>query len=285
MKGGVVARDRAVLWLVAAALVAGCQAAGSDSPPDKTAPRQPERVEPQESPAALHLTFEDGAAEVGAVVPGAANAGAAEVETTVETIGGGRVLRAEGRSGGFAIRFPQFTREPQPGAAVLKVVASEAGTFDPGKRAFRFGADFVLDAESGGTEIDDGDNLIQRGLFGDAAQFKIQVDRRVPSCRIQGSAGEVFVKAEREVEPEAWHRVVCERRDDVVHLTVGRFDDDGRLTKRRWTSRGKIGTIDLGAEDSYLSVGGKLGTTGTVVQSSTDQFNGVVDEVFFELIK
>jgi hypothetical protein len=59
----------------------------------------------------------------------------------------------------------------------------------PGSRDFEFGAGFSLDTKSTGDHADNGDNLIQRGLFGDKAQYKIQVDKGKVSCRIKGSGG------------------------------------------------------------------------------------------------
>jgi hypothetical protein len=53
---------------------------------------------------------------------------------------------------------------------------------------FRFGAAFRLDAVSQGSRADNGDNLVQRGLSGDPAQYKLQLDGRVPACRVQGAA-------------------------------------------------------------------------------------------------
>jgi len=260
---------------------AGCRETGVASP--RATPSPAEGSTPAAA-AALRLTFEDGAAEVGAVVPSATNAGSVEVDSAVRTYGGGRIVRTKGREGGFALRFPELSRGSSPSLAVLEVVGRENRAFDPGKGPFRFGADFLLDAQSAGTSIDDGDNLIQRGLFSDPAQFKIQLDHRVPSCRVLGSEGEVFVEAGAEVEPNAWYRVACERKGDQVTLVVGRFDRQGRLSVQRRSARGPIGSVDIEGPESRLSVGGKLGASGALATSSTDQFNGVLDNVFFELI-
>lgn len=275
-------RGKALRWigvgsiLVGAAL--GCRAAAEDTP----APPLPEPS--PVSSAQLRLEFEDGAAEIGAVVPSAMNLGVADVQSTAMSQAGGRILRVEGRTGGFALRFPRFRLDGSDRLAVLDMIGRKPDTFDPGEVPFRFGADFTLDAASSGTVNDNGDNLMQRGLSTEEAQYKIQLDHRVPSCRIQGTKGEVVVKATTEVEPDSWYRVTCERSADEVTLVLGRFDDRGRLSVQRWSGRGPIGSVALAGSDSHLAVGGKLTASGALVQTATDQFNGVVDNVFYKLL-
>ena len=117
----------------------------------------------------------------------------------------------EGPGGGHAARFPAYTgTEPSPEALIV-AKAKEAGALDPLDQDFRFGASFMLDAESSGSKADNGDNLVQRGSFASPGQFKIQIDHEVPSCRILGDEGEVFVKAGMAISPEVWYAVTCQR--------------------------------------------------------------------------
>lgn len=262
--------------LVGAAL--GCRASAENTP----APALPEPS--AISSAELRLEFEDGAAEIGGVVPSVMNLGVADVQSIAKTQDGGRILRVEGRAGGFALRFPRFRLDGSDRLAVMDIIGRQADTFDPGDVPFRFGADFTLDDASSGTTNDNGDNLMQRGLSTEEAQYKIQLDHQVPSCRIQGSKGEVVVKAKTAVEPNSWYRVTCERREDEVTLVLGRFDQRGRLSVQRWSGRGPIGSVAIAGPDSHLALGGKLTASGTLVQTATDQFNGVVDNVFYKLL-
>jgi hypothetical protein len=161
---------------------------------------------------------------------------------------------------------------------VLVVVATEAASLSPGDRDFEFGAAFELDPESSGSEADNGDNLLQRGSFNDPGQYKIQLDHGVPSCRVAGDAGVLFVEADEAVDPGAWYSVSCRRAGDEVTLTVTPYadQDDGES----WRATGPTGTVPFG--DQPLSVGGKVDPSGTPV-ASADQFNGAVDDVFLRI--
>src|SRR5690606_25565528 len=95
----------------------------------------------------------------------------------------------------------------------------------PDDRDFSWGASFRLDAVSTGNPVDNGDNLIQRGLSSQPAMFKAELDLRRPGCTLKGTEGELIVRAATKVEPGIWYAVRCERQGD-------------RLTVRVWEYRG-----------------------------------------------
>ncbi|HXH57210.1 LamG domain-containing protein, partial [Iamia sp.] len=146
---------------------------------------------------------------------------------------------------------------------------------------FEFGADVVLDAtsESGAVgSTDNGDNLVQRGLFDDLSQYKLQLDARRPSCRVKGSVGAVFVTASMSVQPGRWYRVRCVRDGSTVSIAVTTWADDGTPTVVTRSATGPTGDMAPSRPTVPLSIGGKLSASGESV-TSTDQLNGVVDNV------
>jgi hypothetical protein len=118
---------------------------------------------------------------------------------------GGTLGEGAGRDGAGsnrAVRFPAHSAATDAPRAVVRVVPEGPDALDPGTGRFESGADVVLDAtsESGAVgSTDNGDNLVQRGLFDDLSQYKVQLDARRPSCRVKGSAGTVFVTASMSV--------------------------------------------------------------------------------------
>jgi hypothetical protein len=249
-------------------LLAGC---GLD---DARRADQP-KAEPTGTPASLRLDFES-APPVGQELDEVDNEGTSAVEIAVETSGDGRIEVVEGPGGGHAARFPAYTGEEFSPEAVMVVTAKETGTLDPLDEEFRFGASFMLDSESSGTKSDNGDNLVQRGTFQSPGQFKIQIDNGVPSCRVLGDDGEVFVKAGTTISPDVWYGVSCERAGSDVSISLTQYGEPGQT----WTSTGPTGHLTLGTLP--LAVGGKVSSEGVPVASG-DQFNGAVDDVFLQI--
>jgi len=263
------------LTVVLPTLVTGC-AAGT--------PRSVAESAPTAHPTDLvHLDFEDRAAPVGEIVPSVANRGTADLGSEVVTYAGGRITRVEGRDSGYAIRFPEHVGAIDAPAAMLLLRSREdPDPLSPGSRDFSFGADVLLDAESSGTDSDNGDNVIQRGLYDDDAQYKLQLDGGVPSCRLFGTQGAGVVKADEPVAAGEWYRLTCDRNGDVVSLLVEPLDDPDAvpLSTQATASVGAIEVVD----STPLVVGGKVDREGRVVTSSTDQFNGAIDNVSFKLL-
>ena len=237
---------------------------------------------PRESSAVLLFDFDIGAAAPGHVLSSADNSGTERVEVAVATAAGGRVRRDRARTG-FAIRRPAITVESRSPAAALVVWPARGDSeLTPGPNGFRFGADFRLDAVSEDSS-DNGDNLVQRGLFG-SAQYKLQLDHGIVSCRVAGAEGAVVVKTDPPVERNLWYRVSCERSADrvIVTLAVAR-DKAGWAPARMWMGGGAIGDLDI-EDEVPLSIGAKVSDEGQIVTSAPDQFNGLVDRVFFEQV-
>lgn len=178
---------------------------------------------------------------------------------------------------GTTLRFPRFEDTTDAPSAVVGVWP-EGDALTPGDDAFSFGADFRLDAHSSGSASDNGDNLLQRGFFTDRAQYKIQVDEEVASCRVQGSEGTVLVKADKKIEPEQWYSVECARKGDSVTLTLTGPGEDAE--PQTYTASGEVGTVTPKDPNEPLSIGGKLSADGKITTSATDQFNGWVRNVF-----
>ena len=225
----------------------------------------------------LLLDFEAGPPR-GRVASSFRNSGSGDAAVTVRRSGAGVVKVVKGRAGGRAARFPAYTGSSQGYAAVLATTAASRPTVTPGRRSFTFGATFRLDRRSSGKNPDNGDNLVQRGSFGGRGQFKLQLDHRVPSCRVKGDSGTLFVRARRAVSPLRWYSVNCRRTPSGVTLRVRSY---GRGAAVRSThASGSTGNIVPGTYP--LSIGGKTRANGSP-EASADQFNGVIDNVFLRL--
>lgn len=249
--------------------LAGC---GGDEPPTVTP-----TPTPTAAPPTLKLDFDEGLT-AGAPVTSVQNTGTGQTDVDVRATGGAKIQVVKGREGGNAIRFPAYTGAAKAPAAVLVAEDMLDGTLDPASGDFSFGATFQLDEKSAGSEADNGNNLIQRGNFDSLGQYKLQVDKDVPSCRVLGDDGEVFVKSDTPIDPGHWYTVTCTRTESEVTLTVEAYD--GAPGAGTWKTKGPTGTISLKALP--LTVGGKTTPNGTPV-GSPDQFNGVVDDVFLSL--
>ena len=228
---------------------------------------------------ASHELYLDFDGETTGTTPNLDNSGSASLTTAVAAAGGGTVVAVRREGAGRAALLEPF--DPETPAELAVVVVEPSGTRDPlapGTGAFTFGAAFRLDEKSSGSSVDDGNNVVQRGLFGDD-QYKIQIDQRRLSCRVAGSAGSVMVAADSALDAERWHRARCTRVDGTLTLVLVERTADG-TEKHTWTRSGTIGALSFD-DAPPLSVGGKVSDDGDVVRSSSDQFNGRIDNVFF----
>jgi hypothetical protein len=231
----------------------------------------------------VRLAFDGAASPDGARVTTATNHGSAPVAVAVASLDAGRVVSASARPGssGRAVRFPAFDATAPAPRAVLRITNSgSSDRLDPGTAAITFGADFRLDATSASatSDVDDGNNLIQRGLWGDRTQLKLEVDHGRPICRVKGRSGEVSVTAGAAVEAGRWYRLSCRRSGNRVTVTLGSWSSAGAFSSRSWAKDGVTGSLTPASSAVPLSVGGKLNGNGTV-NRATDQFNGAVDNV------
>ncbi len=200
-------------------------------------------------------------------------------EIAVVSTNGGEIIGAPGISGnGSAADFPDHSTGPTAPRAVLRITnTGNLGLLNPGTRDFWFSADVNLDTTNATAgSNDNGNNVMQRGLFNETSQFKIQIDNGNPSCRLKGTVDDVFLGASS-ITPGEVYRIRCERIGTTVRLRVWPVNTDGSLGAAI-TDNTK--TVDIGPlvfdRSIPLSVGGKLSNDGTI-DPATDQFNGTID--------
>lgn len=208
------------------------------------------------------------------------NTGSGNLDVSVVTQAPGALTSEVGEDGARAVRFPAFDASVSgPRAAIVVTHAGAVDALNPGTRPFRFGVDLRLDAdsESGAAgSADNGNNLIQRGLFGDASQYKLQIEHGEISCRIAGSAGAVLVASSVRVKPGVWYRVQCARDANAVTLEVTTWAADGTPTVTRDTKPGTGGDLTPTATREPLSIGCKVSAAGVITRKASDQFNGLL---------
>jgi hypothetical protein len=216
-------------------------------------------------------------------VTGLKNDGRSNLKVGVATRDGGRAKLVRGRTTRHAVRLPSLSNKLAPPKAEIRVtVAGRGAPLDPGTRDFVFGADFLLDRVSDGGRRDDGDNLIQRGQFNSQAQYKIQLDHSVAYCRVKGSDGAVAVLTSH-LTRNRWYRVRCQRTADTVRLRVWKLKKQGPHLVADVSQTGVIGDVTQ-PRTRALSIGGRLNNKNVVPRGHTDQFNGVVDQVLYDVL-
>ncbi len=260
----------ATLLLVGATTVA----CAGDEPTSAASPAETPRPKVN-----LFLAFDDSVGVEGSVIPRVENTGTAPVDIELVTQSGGRIVRESGPTADSG-RFPAL--DARKAAAIIVRSTGPNDALSPGTRTFRLGADFRLDARSDGLPTDNGDNLVQRGLYDGPAQYKLQVDKRYASCRVAGDRGAVLARAPMPVETDQWYRVTCLRQGDTLKLNLLKHDDGAWTSLGPWTASGRIGLVRL-SRGTPLSIGAKTLAGGEIVRSGPDQFNGAVDNVQFKL--
>lgn len=191
---------------------------------------------------------------------------------------GGKVLADTDLVGRPVLTFPAYSTDEEPARAIVRVVPSVDGTADPlspGLADFVFGADFSVDAQSQGTDVDSGNNLLQRGLASDPSQYKMEVDGDRPACRIHGPEGTAEVRATQRVRPERWYRLRCSRTGTTVQLTVLSLYRGQTTVVEEVQTESPTGDLQW-SPGTPLSVGGKLAANGGMIRTATDQFNGSI---------
>lgn len=270
---------RTLRAFVGSIALAGLFGAGFSSAPagaEVAASAAPDRV--------LHLMFND---DLSAKTPHFANAGTANLRSSLATRSGGTIRPAAGRVAprtNSAIRTPAFDARVKGPRAVVKVVdPAGADDLDPGTAGFTFGADFTLNARSQQSGSgDNGNNLIQRGLYGNVSQYKIQVDHKRVTCRIKGSSGVVEVMSPVTITAGRWYRAWCSRSGSSVTIAVTRWSESGAAITSSSSSSGTTGSLSPAIRRVPLSIGGKLNADGAVLDSS-DQFNGRIDNAIVQI--
>lgn len=222
------------------------------------------------------------------VMTALANLGTAQTRQRIAGRNGGEVQVVPSfRGNGNAARFPGFNgAEDGPRAAIAVTNRTSVDELAPGLRQFSLGAQIHLSTITGSSQWDDGNNVIQRGLFQGPAQYKLQVEQGRASCRIKGSAGAVQVIAPTHIRQNAWYGLTCWRipgpRGATVGISVTPIAPDG--TRGRTVTNavvGPVGAVNF-AIGVPMSVGCKLLNNGAFDPLS-DQFNGRIDNAFLRI--
>jgi hypothetical protein len=221
------------------------------------------------------------------------NNGVAPTNQSVVSAGGGVIQITEsdlGQGGpgeGRAAEYPAFDGAADGPRAVIAVTNPGPHDFlTPGRDSFVFGADINLADPNEGSAFDNGNNVIQRGLFNDAAQFKLQVDGGVASCRVKGDRGALLVKSSVTMEAGSWYRLRCARlvlgEEELLTVTASALrDGSGTDESVPDVKQGPVGEL-LMEVSTPLSIGGKLGPDQSI-EVASDQFNGKLDNAFLSL--
>lgn len=201
------------------------------------------------------------------------------VDRLRENFGLGWVTAGDGSR---ALRFPHYalTADAPRMALVLKPADQAQATTDPtsGDGTLTFGADLKLDHDAVSGLFDNGDNVLQRGLYADPSQYKLQVDKRIPSCTVKSPQARAFVQLPDAME-RGWYRVSCRYDGQQLSVSAAKMTDG---------QPGETVTASVAAEVGPLAfdpatpvvVGGKIGTNGLLVHRQPDQFNGALDNLF-----
>ena len=208
-----------------------------------------------------------------------------------------RIIRANGGevrvvssipNNGNAAAFPAFDgRSVGQRAAIAVKNSGSVERLAPGFRTFSFGALVRLSPIRGTSIYDDGNNILQRGLFDDRAQFKLQIERGVAACRVKGSSGAVQVSSDVAIRQGAWYAINCSRvpttTGATVTITVTPISDTGvrgRTVVKQATNR-PVGNIVFPFA-TPMSIGGKV-TDALRIFPRSDQFNGRIDNAYLNI--
>lgn len=202
--------------------------------------------------------------------------GSIGVDVGVSRLNNGQVRVGQNLWGGKGLRFPAYTGTSSPPRAVVRVThtARSGDPFAPQGNDFTFSIYFKKDATSTGTPVDNGDNLLQRGLASDPAQYKLEVDSGRPSCTVKGDRGQVIVTSSITVNPNLWYHASCARTGNTVRVQVKEYRGDGSTRTVTTSKNGTTGSLAWPKRETPISIGGKLAANGAVIRSATDQFNG-----------
>ncbi len=197
----------------------------------------------------------------------------------VATVSGGSAKLVAGPGGDLpsAVQFPSYVASGTYPRAVLRLTPSSGAAFTPGNSDFTYGAVVRLDARSSGRSNDNGDNVLQRGLYNEPSMFKLELDAARPACTVRGSAGLVVLRSTT-ITRGVWYRVTCSRTSGVVSIAVARVGASSASTARIATTR-PTGNLSF-TSSRPASVGGKLTARGAVATSASDQFNGAIAQVW-----
>ncbi|MBQ1012047.1 hypothetical protein KBX53_14015 [Micromonospora sp. M51] len=174
----------------------------------------------------------------------------------------GAISRTTRPSGGGASPAIAF---PASGSAVVQV--PDAANLNPGSQDFTIST--LVKVSAG--QVTSGANLMQKGVFADPAQWKLQLDDGKPGCRIAGTgpngAASLLITADASIADQGWKFVQCKRRGDVLSLIVG--------SETVASSTGATMTITNTAKVNIGAKGPGL--------SNNDQFRGAMDNALVSI--
>ena len=204
-----------------------------------------------------------------------AQLGSAPVTITWARISDGRATPIAGPQGTQGLDMPAFTTEAvYPRAGLVVRNAADHDSFSPGTADFMWGADFQLDAVSTAPSgPDNGDNLLQRGLWGQSAEFKAEADLRRASCAVHGTEGTLVVRAKMAAEAGTWYRMRCFRGPGGLTVTVRELGPSGWGPETEAHVSGPVGAVTY-PPSMPIAIGAKIAPNGELIRSATDQFNG-----------
>jgi hypothetical protein len=188
-------------------------------------------------------------------------------EYTFESLSDSTVADVTGAGHDLALKGSYRETEGPVNRAVAFDPISRGATADhedlnPGGREFGVTVVFRLPADT--STLPDTPNMAQKGTFGDAGQWKMQLKPGPASvqCRFKGTTGaSLLTSAVKDVDDGAWHSATCWRSGTSVGVIV-----DGTET----TTTAPTGII---ANSRRMLLGNKT------LRSSTDQFPGEIGYV------
>ncbi|WP_156326173.1 hypothetical protein [Nonomuraea sp. SBT364] len=188
----------------------------------------------------------------------------------VLSAGGGRLLAP----GGAFLRFPAGPCHAPPCPQAIVVPRAPGRLGGPGP--FAFGAAVRLTAEPSRAA---GMNVWQYGLAGPGhAQWKLQVDGGVPTCRWSDGAGVVLVRpGTLRLRVGRWYVLRCARVSPVLFELRVLDRGTGAPVVAPAYEVGKLGAIQ---PQGMPTIGGKRVDSGQD-DRQTDQFHGDLDDVYF----
>lgn len=147
-------------------------------------------------------------------------------------------------------------------APISRAATPTKSDLNPVGREFAVTVVFRLPGDT--SALPDTPNLAQKGFWGDAAQWKMQLKPDVAAiqCRFKGTLGaRLLTSTVTGVDDTAWHTATCWRAGGKVGVTVDGIDTSATVS---------VGDI---TNSRQMLIGAKSLT------SSTDQFTGDIDYV------
>ena len=186
------------------------------------------------------------------------NFDAVHQDTVVDLTGRGHALSLGGNwSHSNGVSTPAVSFDP-----VSLGNSPSRSDLNSGFREFAITMVFRLPGDT--SQLPDTPNIVQKGFWGDAGQWKMQLKPKTAAiqCRFQGTVDARLVTSQvADVDDGEWHMATCWRDGTLLGVTVDGVTDE--LTA-------SVGDISNGRP---LRVGAKN------LSSTTDQFTGALDYV------